>query len=453
MLRAQAFGRDIEPTLEDGSLLYDITTSCLKVCWWWIHCFQLGECRDSNARQNWEVHPNTNMWFGFFLISFGLRLCCRCTARTRPHATRTQGSFAAAVRRGLYCLLLLMADWPAPRIDRAAARPAALRRCERHHAILAHEHATARPCTGACQGVSNQADQTLLRNAGGQWGDSFAYMTLNGLILGLYANTVRPDKGRTPLYNCTLTPVPPPPPPPAAAPAEHSGRRLHATGSVAAPATGGAADPVAAAGTGSAAASRRLHGMGEIGEVQIGRQLSPWFLSTDAKCEASGLLATRVGYIATWKVLADLLQLCLHWMLPIRICYCSALFNDSPEPMHVRHRTGPGLPADADPLHRARRGPHTVHDGQRLRLGRLQARQVPGLCALIKAGAANGLRKVSQRQQIGWRLLGACRSHRRYHILVSSRKITGISPVDWAKAAAQTALLPGWVMGFVGFRV
>ncbi len=145
----------------------------------------------------------------------------------------------------------------------------------------------------------------LLRNAGGQWGDSFAYMTLNGLILGLYANTVRPDKGRTPLYNCTLTPAPPPPPPVAAAPAERGGRRLHAADSVAAPATGGAADAVAAAGTGGAAASRRLYGMGEIGEVQVGRQLSPWFLSTDAMCEASGLLATCVGYIATWKVLAD----------------------------------------------------------------------------------------------------------------------------------------------------
>ncbi len=31
LLRKQAFGRDIEPTLEDGSLLYDITTSCLRV--------------------------------------------------------------------------------------------------------------------------------------------------------------------------------------------------------------------------------------------------------------------------------------------------------------------------------------------------------------------------------------------------------------------------------------
>ena len=51
------------------------------------------------------------------------------------------------------------------------------------------------PSISAMEILQSETRLARMSRAGGQWGDSFAYLTLNGLILGLYSKTVKPDQG------------------------------------------------------------------------------------------------------------------------------------------------------------------------------------------------------------------------------------------------------------------
>jgi hypothetical protein len=168
----------------------------------------------------------------------------------------------------------------------------------------------------------------MLHPAGGRWGDSFAYKTLNGQPLGMFSKKVKPDgvslllgprsrvpkwtvrctfwlfralmsadrdlgfqpQGRTPLFNCTSG-------------GAFQRRRLASHRSSAAPATdrGNLGSDGSATTSSGGDALLQQRGSGGRG-LTAQRGPSAWFLSAHRGCEGFGSRPRLIGYVSTWKV-------------------------------------------------------------------------------------------------------------------------------------------------------